>query len=381
MSLELPSIQWCSRCVYPSSSAVPLIFDEDGVCSGCRVAAQKDEIDWQSRMELLLEVIEPYRKSSGYECIVPVSGGKDSYFQVHFVKEKLGLKPLLVTYNGNNYLDVGWRNLMRMKSAFNVDHIVVSPSIDMLIRLNRLGFRKTGDMNWQNHCGIFTVPIQIAVRYNIPLMFWGEHGYTETGGMLSHYDLPEFTLRYRVDQGLRGYDWYDFVGDPEDPIGEDELECFKYPSDDDIRRVGVRGLHIGSFHNWDPNAHTKLVMDRYGWEPSPVPFERTYRRMSNLDDRYENGVHDYLKWIKFGYGRATDHASKDIRGGYMTRQEGIEMVRKYDHVRPSDLFHWLNYVDRSEEWFDRIADAFRSPAVWKRDERGVWHKRNIWDPA
>lgn len=377
--MPLPPIHWCSRCVYPSSSAVPLGFDENGVCTGCRVHDQKKKIDWDARLEMLLEEVEPYRKSSGYECIVPVSGGKDSYYQVHFVKEKLGLNPLLVTYNGNNYMDVGWENMMRMRDVFNVDHIVISPGTDLLIRMNRLGFRKCGDMNWQNHSGIFTAPIQVAVRYNIPLMFWGEHGWTELGGMHSMHDFPEFTYRYRVDQCLRGYDWWDFMGDAEDPIKENELECFKYPSDEEIQRVGVRGLHIGFFDPWDANEHTKLVMDRYGWKPSPVPFERTYRTMSNLDDRYENGAHDYLKWVKFGYGRATDHACKDIRNGHMTRAEGIEMVRKYDHVKSSDIYHWLNYVNRSEEWFDTIADTFRSPKVWVRDDKGIWHKRNIWD--
>lgn len=376
---DLPPITWCSRCVYPSSSAVPLAFDENGVCSGCRVYEEKAEIDWDERLEILLEIVEPYRRPSGYECIIPVSGGKDSYYQVHFVKEKLGLRPLLVTYNGNNYLDVGWRNLWHMREAFNCDHIVISPGIDMLRRMNRLGFTKMGDMNWHGHCGIFTTPIQVAVNYNIPLMFWGEHGWTEVGGMLSRYDFPEFTYRYRVDQNLRGYDWWDFVGDEEEPIEESELECYKYPSDEDIQRVGVRGLHIGSFDPWDPNEHTKIIMEKYGWEPSPEPFERTYRTMSNLDDRYENGAHDYLKFVKFGYGRGTDHASKDIRSGKMSRQEGVEMVRRHDHVKSSDIYYWLDYVGRSEEWFDKIADSFRSPKVWQQDESGVWRKRNIWD--
>ncbi len=354
-------------------------FDAEGVCSACRVHRQKSSIDWDERLKWLLEEVEPYRRSTGYECVIGVSGGKDSYYQVHFVKEKLGLNPLLVTYNGNNFLDVGWRNMMRMKDVFNVDHIIVSPGTDMLIRMNRLGFRKCGDMNWQNHCGIFTQPMKVACQMSIPLVFWGEHGWTDLGGMLSMHDFPEFTYRYRKDQGLRGYDWYDFVGDEEDSVGEHELECFKYPSDDEVRKVGLRGLFVGMYDKWDANEHVQLVTDLYGWEPSPVPFERTYRTMSNLDDRYENGVHDYLKWVKFGYGRATDHACKDIRSGYMSRDQGIEMVRKYDHVRPSDLYYWLDYVGRSEEWFDVIANSFRSPKVWVKDDGGLWHKRDIWD--
>lgn len=379
LGLVLPAMRWCRRCVYPSSSAVKLMFDDSGLCSGCRVHEQKKQIDWNERLEWLLEEVEPYRKSSGYECVIGVSGGKDSYYQTHFVKEKLGLKPLLVTYNGNNYLDVGWRNLHRMKEVFNVDHIMVSPGVDTLVRMNRLGFRKMGDMNWHAHAGIATVPMAMAVRFNIPLVFWGEHGWTDLGGMHSMHDLVEYTARYRKDQFLRGYDWYDMVGDEEDPVEEHELEWCKYPSDTEIDRVGLRGLFIGNYDPWDANAHSQLVTERYAWEPSPVPFERTYRRMSNLDDRYENGSHDYLKFIKFGYGRATDHACKDIRSGYMSREEGVEMVRKYDHVRPSDLFFWLDYVERSEEWFDRTANSFRDPRVWVRDDAGRWHKRNIWD--
>ena len=377
--LEIPEMSWCHKCVYPMNAAVTLSMDEDGICSGCRTHEQKKDIDWDERLQMLIEEVEPYRKSSGYECVIGVSGGKDSYFQVHFVKEKLGLNPLLVTYNGNNYLDAGWDNLMRMKEVFAVDHLIISPSVDLLIRMNRLAFRMMGDMNWQNHAGIATIPMQLAARMNIPLVFYGEHGWTDLGGMHSMYDFVEYTARFRKDQLLRGFDWYDMLGDVEDPIKENELEAFKYPTDEEIQRVGLRGLFIGNFDPWDANAHMKLVKDKYGWKESPIDFERTYRRFSNLDDMYENGVHDYLKYVKFGYGRGTDHACKDIRGGYMTRSEGIEMVKKFDHVKSSDLHHWLDYVDRDEVWFDSIADGFRSPKVWVKDDRGTWHKRNIWD--
>lgn len=378
-TLKLPKITWCRNCVLPSNAAISLTFDEDHLCSACRVQGQKIEIDWNERLQMLLDDIEPYRKSTGYECIIGVSGGKDSYYQAHFVKEKLGLNPLLVTYNGNNYLDAGWKNLWRMKDVFNADHFIFTPGTDTLIRMNRLGFRKMGDMNWHNHAGIMTMPMKMAVQHNIPLVFWGEHGWTDMGGMHSMHDFVEYTARYRKDQCLRGYDWYDMMGDEEDPIQEHELEWSKYPTDEEINRIGLRGIYIGNFDPWDSNAHTKLVMDKYGWEPSPIPFERTYRRMSNLDDRYENGIHDYMKYIKFGYGRGTDHAAKDIRHGYMTREQGIEMVRKYDHVKSSDLQIWLNYVDRTEAWFDEIADTYRDPRVWVQAEDGSWHKRNIWE--
>ena len=379
-SINLPKISWCKKCVLPSNAAITLTLDDKGVCSACRVEEQKNNIDWDERLSFLLDDIEAYRKPSGYECVIGVSGGKDSYYQVHFVKEKLGLNPLLVTYNGNNYLDAGWKNLWNMKNVFNTDHFIITPGTDTLQRMNRLCFRKMGDMNWHNHAGIMTMPMKVAVKFNIPLVFWGEHGWTDMGGMHSMNDYVEFTARYRKDQSLRGFDWYDMLGDKEDPVYEHELEWTKYPSDEEVSKVGLRGIYIGNYYPWDMNAHTKLVKEKYGWKESDIPFERTYRRMSNLDDKYENGIHDYLKYIKFGYGRGTDHSAKDVRRGYMTRDEAIEIVKKYDHVKSSDLYDWLKYVDRSEDWFDKIADTFRDTRVWSKDSNNNWTKRNIWDP-
>ena len=141
--------------------------------------------------------------------------------------------------------------------------------------------------------------------------------------------------------------------------------------------MGVRGIYIGNYFKWDPNKHVQLVKEKYDWKPATKPFERTYRNFSNLDDRYENGIHDLMKFIKFGYGRATDHSTKDILLGYMTRKEGIEMVRKYDHIVSSDLDFWLKYVDMKKEEFWRIADTFRSEKVWWI-KNNKWHKYNIW---
>ncbi len=133
--------------------------------------------------------------------------------------------------------------------------------------------------------------------------------------------------------------------------------------------------------NWEANTHSKLVMEKYGWRPAQQPFERTYRMMSNIDDMHENGIHDYLKFIKLGYGRGTDHSCKDIRAGVMSREKGIEMVRKYDHVKPRrDLERWLGYVDMKEEDFDATCDTFRDKRVW-RIENGNWVKDTIWGEA
>ena len=152
------------------------------------------------------------------------------------------------------------------------------------------------------------------------------------------------------------------------------------PSDEEFVANSLRGIYIGNFFPWDPNKQTNLIMEKYAWESSRQPFERTYRRMSNLDDMHENGIHDYMKWVKFGYGRCSDHASKDIRTGYISREDGIELVKKYDNVKPRrDLDRWLKYVGMTEDEFDRVADSFRDPRVWEKNAQGEWEKDSIWE--
>jgi imidazoleglycerol phosphate synthase cyclase subunit len=374
-----PQISWCRRCTYPSLSAVPIEFDEAGVCMGCRMAEAKDSISvqvWNDRCEELCRIIETGRRrgNSSYDCIIPVSGGKDSYFQVHKIKQELGYNPLLVTYHANNYTASGWRNLSRMKNIFEVDHIIVKPPHETLIKLNRLGFIVMGDMSWHAHMGITTVPVQIAAELGIPTLIWGEHGYTDLTGQFSMNDFPEMSYRDRLEHFGRGYEWNYFVG--RDGLTPDDMKFWKYPDDQTLMNAGIRGLYLGNYVYWDANEHTKLMINEYGFEVSERAFDRTYRRASNLDDMHENGVHDYLKYIKFGYGRCTDHTSKDIRSGRLSRREAIDLIEKYDPKKPSDLARWLSYVGMEEEEFDRIADTFRDQRVWAL-RNGNWVRSQI----
>ncbi|MCG3777300.1 MAG: hypothetical protein JW395_4178 [Nitrospira sp.] len=379
------TVTYCSLCVIGSVSAVPVGLQGARVCGACQNALDASEIDWTARRTMLNHLVDGYRTNSNYDVVIGVSGGKDSYFQTHYAIHELGLKPLLVTYHGNNYLPEGQANLDHMRHAFDVDHIVVGPSAQVLKKMNRLGFRLQGDMNWHGHCGIFTVPIQVAVRYHVPLILWGEHGFTNLGGMFTLEDFNEFTFRDRVEHALRGFDWHSFTDEGLTGLGRPELVeglrpkdllWGQYPSDEEIVDVGVRGIYLSNFTPWDGVNNAKIAQ-QYGWQEALEPFQRTYRLISNLDDMHENGVHDYLKFIKLGYGRGTDHACKDIRAGRMTRAEGISMVLNYDHVRPTkDLARWLNYVGMEEHDFDRIADGFRDPRVWWV-ESGRWHKECI----
>lgn len=367
----------------PAFAAIDNGLRESNVCNACKNALSSKQIDWNKRRELLNELVAPYRTKSNYDVVIGVSGGKDSYFQTHFAVHELGLKPLLVTYHGNNYMPEAQENLDRMRKVFDVDHLVFRPSEKTLVKMNRIGFRLQGDMNWHAHCGIFTVPIQVAARYKVPLILWGEHGFSDLSGMYSLHDFNEFTFRDRVENSLRGFDWDSFTDDGLAKLGRSELaEGLKphdlmwgqYPSDSEITSSRVRGIFLSNFTKWSGNQNAEQMKKLYGWQGAREPFQRTYRMTSNIDDMHENGIHDYLKFVKIGYGRGTDHASKDIREGKITRKEGIELVMKYDSVRPTkDLDRWLEYVGMTEREFDLTADGFRNPKVWWV-ENGYWHK-------
>ncbi len=373
-------MKYCSKCLYPNI-AVNLKIDDNTICSSCRSRDKFNTLGkkfWEKRKKIFKKILKDSQKNnnSNYDCLIPVSGGKDSYYQTHIITKVFNLKPLLVTYDGNNWLPEGEKNRNKMKHHFDVDHIMWSPGVEVLKKLNRIGFKKMGDMNWQNHCGIFTSPIITAVKFKIPLIIWGETEW-DISGMYDPEDLIEFSARNRHEHSLRGFEWNDFINDKKDKLKEKDLVWAKYPSDEEILNLGIRGLFIGNFFPWDGKKNADLAIKKYSFQTKKKPFERTYRNFSNLDDRYENGVHDLMKFVKFGYGRCSDHASKDIRNSYISRKKGIELVKKYDHVVSNDLYHWLEYVEMKEKEFWKIADTFRDPRVWWI-KNGQWYKDNIW---
>jgi imidazoleglycerol phosphate synthase cyclase subunit len=369
---------WCTQCLYPSLSATPMEYDAHGLCMGCQVANLKKEFpptEWARRKAILTSIFEKAKSRDGsrHDCVIGVSGGKDSYFQTHYVKNVLGYNPLLVTYYGNNYTEEGERNLRRMAEVFDVDHIIYKPGVPLLKKLNRLGFKVMGDMNWHGHMGISTIPMKIAALHGIPLVVWGEHGYADLCGQFSMNDFVEWTYRNRLEHFGRGFEWNYMVG--HEDIQPSDMIAYQYPSDQEIFDLDLKGIYLSNYVPWDGNANSQLASDLYGFELGDQPFDRTYRRASNLDDMHENGVHDYLKFIKFGYGRCTDHASKDIRNGSLSREKGIDLVRQHDPVKPSDLQRWLEYVGMTEQEFDAIADTFRDPRVWWYDKQ--WKRHEI----
>ncbi len=380
--MQAPKMTWCTRCVYPIIAATRLTMDPQGVCSGCRTHEEQKTVDWNRRRKMFERLIDDYRSkdSSSYDCVIAVSGGKDSFWQAHLFCKEYSLKVLFVCYAENNHTDVGLRNIQRMKDCFKGDFLHFTPEVNVLKKLNRLGMLKCGDPNWHTHIGIMTLPIIMAAKFNVKLFIYGEHGFMNLGGMHSYNDLVEFTKKYRTEHMCRGYEWSDFCEETEG-LKEQDFLWAKYPTDEEIERVGLRGIFVSNYFGWNQLDHLKKMEDLYGFELYSQPFDRTYRKDSNLNDVHDNGIHDYMKFVKFGYGRATDHVCRDIRNGVLTREQGVELVREYDHVIPGDIARWLEYAGWKRSYLEEVMDRFRDPRVWTKTESGHWIKDSLWDPA
>lgn len=365
---------YCKKCVNPII-AVNLSMNENMICSACIVSDEKFTINWSEREEVFKKLLYSYKSKNNYDCIIPVSGGKDSHFQAYYIKEKLGLNPLLVTYYTHNYSDTGEANLKNISESIGLDHYIFYPNKKIISKMNRVGFEMTGDMSWHFHCGAWTIPFIVGVKFRIPLLIYGENGGIDLFGQYSFHDYPEFTLRSRNEDLLRGFSIEDFIG--KEGIKKEDLLWATFPSEREVEEVGLRGIYMGNYIYWDANKHLEIAK-KLGFKENPTDYERTYRRFSNVDDIHENGIKDYMKFIKFGYGRCTDHASKDIRLGYLKRKEAVELVKKHDHVKPKDsLNYFLDMTNMKEEEFDIIADKFRDPRVWWI-ENNMWHKNTLW---
>ena len=373
-------MQYCLRCVYPANSAVPLTFDDQGVCSGCRVEEEKQRIDWKDRRKLLKQILTEYKKKTKgpYDCIIPVSGGKDSHWQTHVIKTEFGLNPLLVTFNHEMNTQRGIRNLTNLIKKLKVDNIRFTPNPDLVRKLSKYSLTKMGDIFWHSHCGIYTFPVQIAVKYQIPLIIWGEQGFMDLGGMYSHYDMVEMTNKFRVEHGLRGYDAKDMVS-RRHGISLGDLSWAVYPGDEEIEKVGVRGIYLGNFMPWDHVKQTEQMIKLYDFETAP--HQRSFNYYENVEDFVSNGLNDYLRYLKFGYGRATDHASYEIRRRRMTRKQGIRLVRKYDHVYPADIKIYAQYSGLSEKEIMAAVENMRDTKAWEKRGSKWRLKDGVWNHA
>ena len=364
-------LTYCKSCVMPSTKP-DLQLDEDGVCNACRSYEKRQEIDWSVRRNELLSILDRYRNKDGtnWDCIVPVSGGKDSTFQVVELL-RLDMNPLCVTATTCDLTEIGRKNIENIKHL-GVDYIEMSPNPIARAKLNRIGLTQIGDISWSEHVGIFTIPVRAAVQYNVPLIIWGENSQNEYGGPSTAAESNTLNRRWLEEfGGLLGLRVSDLIGT--EGITRKNLIPYFYPEDEELSRVGVTGLFLGHYVPWDGLSNA-LVAQAFGFETPSSPTLGSMVNYENLDN-YQVGIHEYFKFLKFGFGRATDHACLHIRRGRLTREMGLSIVKRLDGKFPIEylgkkLKDTLKPLDMNIEEFTKICDKFTNKKIFKRDSSG-----------
>lgn len=358
-------IQYCTRCVMPSTKP-DLEIDDEGVCSACRAYERRAVVDWEERGRELEGVLSRYRgDGTWYDCVVPVSGGKDSTYQV-LQALRHGLTPLAVTGTTCDLSDIGRANISNLQ-RLGVDYIEVTTNRQVRAKLNRIGLELVGDISWPEHVTIFTVPVRVATQYNIPLIVWGENPQNEYGGPAASQESRILNRRWLEEfGGLLGLRVTDLVGMK--GIARRDIIPFVYPSDDELRRVGVTGLFLGYFIPWDGQRNA-LLSQAHGMTTFRKPVENTISNYENLDN-HQTGIHDYFKFLKYGFGRATDQACLQVRRGRISRDEALELVRMHDGKFPwyyldKPIADILAPMDMSVDEFVGICDRFTNAELFQ----------------
>jgi len=364
-------MRYCRRCVMPETKP-DLFIDEEGICSACRSFERRRDIDWNARSDELLCILERYRSKSGsnYDCVIPVSGGKDSHFQTLRMLE-LGMNPLCVTATTDKLSNIGRRNIENLKNL-GVDYIEATANPVIRRNINRLALTQIGDISWPEHVTIFTIPVRIAVQCNIPLIIWGENSQNEYGGPAGAAENNTLTRRWLEEfGGLLGLRVSDLIGQA--GIEPKHLIQYAYPSDEDLKRVGVTGLFLGYYVPWDGHQNA-LLAQAHGFETYHKTVEGSLVNYENLDN-CQMGIHDYFKFLKYAFGRATDWASLHIRRGRLSRQDAVKLVEIHDGKFPwvylgCPLEEILEDIDMTLEEIIKVCDRFTNKKLFVCDSRG-----------
>lgn len=364
-------IRYCTRCVMPETKP-DLNIDSEGVCAACRHYEQRPAVDWDARREELREILDRYRSKDGsnYDCIVPVSGGKDSTYQVVRLLE-MGMNPLCITASTDDLSEWGRYNIENLKKL-GVDYLEVSSNPVVRRTMNRLALEQVGDVSWPEHVSIFTIPVRFAVSLRIPLLVWGENSQNEYGGPAAAAESNVLTRRWLEEfGGLLGLRVSDLVGI--EGIERKHLIQYTYPTDEQLADVGVTGIFLGHYFPWDGQENADIAIQN-GFKVYDGPVEGSLFDYENLDN-HQTGIHDYFKFLKYGFGRCTDHVCLQIRRGRMTREEGLAIVKERDGRFPSmylgkPLDEILSEFDMTRRQFERICDRFTTKKLFLTDNRG-----------
>ena len=357
-------MRYCERCILPETRP-GLVLGPDGVCSACRAHEERlsGRVDWAARREAFAALAEEVRgRARDWDCVIPVSGGKDSTWQTLTCLE-FGLKPLAVTWRTPGRNPLGDRNLRNL-IELGVDHVDVSVNPQVERRFLVKAYERKGTTAIPMHLAIFNIPTRLAVQLGIPLVVWGENSAMEYEGSEAGFELTsEWVRRHGAVHGTTADDWAD------DELTARDLAIYRGPSDAEIERAGVRAVFLGMYLQWDPQR-TFEVARQHGFEPAPVPLTGSYA-FADVDDDFIS-LHHWLKWHKFGFTRGWDNLSLEIRNGRLSRDAALELARAAGNPTPrDDIRAFCEYTGMADERFHEVAESFRDPNVWTRTN-GTW---------
>jgi N-acetyl sugar amidotransferase len=362
-------MKYCTRCVLPETHDT-IIFDEEGVCSVCRQIDYRDgQIDWDERRKMLDDLIVQYKDKGEYDCIIPFSGGKDSTFQLWYAVKELELKPLVVRFDHWGYRPLVSENNTRTFKILGVDVLTFQPSWHAVRELMLESLKRRGDFCWHCHTGVYAHTMQIALKYNTPLIIWGE-SLAEYASWYSYDEFEEVDekrFNRAMNQGMTADDMYEFLGGR---VSKRDLYSFAYPPRKELMRIKCCSICLGNYIKWDTRKQVEIIKNKLGWKGQPIEgIPHEYWDYEKIECSFQ-GVRDYCKYIKRGYGRVEHLAGIDIRNKRMSREEAWEISQKYLGVSPASLNRFLDFLQITEEEFlDILSQHLVHP--WKFDPSRV----------
>lgn len=365
-------MKYCVNCILPTTRP-GITLDDTGLCSACRGHQLKESvIDWDDRRAALSRIVEESQaRSSGYDCIVPVSGGKDSWYQVIRCKE-LGLKVLGVTWRSPGRNHLGQENLDALVRNLDIDHVDYSIAPEVERRFTRAAYEQRGASAIPMHMALFHIPIRLAVQLKVPLVVWGENPQLEYGGKEEEQLTTELDRSWLARHGcLQSTTPSDWLSEELDTV---HLAAYQLPDEIDF---SPRSIFLGSFEKWDPLKNMNVATER-GFKAAQEPRTGSWS-FADVDDDFIS-IHHYLKWFKFGFTRAFDTLSVQIRQQAISRERAIASLKELGEQTPHrDIQMFCDFVDRDEAWFWDVAERYRNLDIWHQED-GVWRIRNFLVP-
>jgi N-acetyl sugar amidotransferase len=376
---NLPNdVKYCTKCTI-SNQRPRITFDEFGVCAACQYAEfKKTKINWEQRDKELQVLCDKYRKNDGsYDVIVPSSGGKDSAFVAYQLKYKYNMNPLTVTWSPHLWTKDGFDNFQGHIHVGGFDNVLGTPNGAVHRKLTKISFEVLGDPFQPFIYGQTHYPMQMALKHNVSLIMYGENGEVEYGGNMKNAFKPN--RDWKTDHkehyfsGLAPEDLLEYG------ISSNDILPYMAPDTDKLEKLGLDIHFFGYYKKWVPQELYYHAVEHTGFKPRYARNEGTYSKYASFDDQID-GFHYYLSYIKFGIARATADAAHEIRDGHITREEGINLIKRFDGEFPGEHFKtFLDYCDITEEHYHKVIDSWRSPHLWHKVD-GKWElKYPIWN--